>query len=514
MRRGGNDISNQQLPIASSPTGDFLSSRRRFGIGRLSLLVSSALILAGFFFFRHVFDSQQHKSAAVVQHTGLSQLRGALNRPNYGGRLPDLNLTLEELRSYQVHERIHILEQIRHGYAGLEISEDRQHGIVGLDDDAEIYWKPKPPPSDLDIAQALREGGGFNLRLSDSIPLDRTLIDSRHEQCSQIRYDTNRLKPASVVIVFFNEPFSTLMRSVHSVLNSSPPKILHEIVLVDDGSTINWIRTGELEKYIGYLPKTKLVRLPVRKGIVAARMAGIRAAESEIFVILDSHVEVQPYWLEPMLSRIQNAPSTIVMPQVDGTDPETFEPQPGGIGCTLTFLWKLIEHGYDVSNLSPMDRRAKKPSDFVSSPTMAGGLFAANKRFFLEDLRGYDEQFEYWGTENLELSFKTWQCGGRLECAPCSRVNHIFRKGGSGYSSPAYATQKNKLRTLAVWMDEYADLAWRVIGKPTLDFGPYEDNRQWKNKHCKNFQYFLNTINPENFVQSLPADVPFLGKWF
>jgi polypeptide N-acetylgalactosaminyltransferase len=26
-------------------------------------------------------------------------------------------------------------------------------------------------------------------------------------------------------------------------------------------------------------------------------------------------------------------------------NPETFDPQAGGIGCTLGFIWNLIEHG-------------------------------------------------------------------------------------------------------------------------------------------------------------------------
>lgn len=83
--------------------------------------------------------------------------------------------------------------------------------------------------------------------------------------CRLIKYDYSTLQDASVVIVFYNEPFSTLMRSVHSVLNQTPPQLLREIVLVDDGSDEDHI--AETVAYVQMLPKVKLVRLPVRKGI-------------------------------------------------------------------------------------------------------------------------------------------------------------------------------------------------------------------------------------------------------
>jgi len=44
------------------------------------------------------------------------------------------------------------------------------------------------------------------------------------------------LPTASVIIVFHNEGFSSLVRTVHSVVNMSPPQLLHEVVMVDDYS--------------------------------------------------------------------------------------------------------------------------------------------------------------------------------------------------------------------------------------------------------------------------------------
>lgn len=111
----------------------------------------------------------------------------------------------------------------------------------------------------------------LNEELSKHLSYNRLQIDPRHKFCKEKEtYYLERLKllpSTSVIIVFFNEPYSVLLRTVHSILNTvtSDPNILLEIILVDDGSSISELK-AKLNYYIKTrLPKkVKLLRLPER----------------------------------------------------------------------------------------------------------------------------------------------------------------------------------------------------------------------------------------------------------
>ena len=57
-------------------------------------------------------------------------------------------------------------------------------------------------------------------------------------RCAVKRYDLIMLPHASVVICFHNEAWSTLIRTLHSVMAQTPPMLLADVILVDDASTM------------------------------------------------------------------------------------------------------------------------------------------------------------------------------------------------------------------------------------------------------------------------------------
>jgi GT2 family glycosyltransferase len=248
---------------------------------------------------------------------------------------------------------------------------------------------------------------------------------------------------ASIVILNWNGR-QLLERGLPSVV-AAASRGGHEVLVVDNGSD-----DGSLALLRNHFPTVRIIALPRNLGFAAGNNAGARAAAHDVVVMLNSDMQVEPDFIEPLVDEVVRDRCFAAASQIFLQDPEKRREETGRTRASL-------RHGM----LQPAHVGSERDMTDVRVPVLwaSGGAAAYDRRKFLA-LGGFDELYSPAYVEDLALSFAAWKNGWPSIMVGNSKVYHEHRATSRrvlGDRGVDLLTQRNMLLFMWRWF------GWRML---------------------------------------------------
>lgn len=221
----------------------------------------------------------------------------------------------------------------------------------------------------------------------------------------------------SVVVPFLNAR-KTIIGCVESLLAQSYEGSI-EIILVDNNSN-----DGSLEEVESYLNKksiksVKLIPRFSKRGVAAARNAGIREAKGEILAFTDADCIAHKDWIKNLIQGYIDELNGAVAGGIQGYNPQN-----------------LFEKFSSVFTLKSLP----KPGIFTRFPILHGGFAHANfsvRRWAIKKVGFLDESVQF-GWEDYGFCARVYKNGYKINYVPGALIYHRHRSTLKGLVRQAF----------------------------------------------------------------------------
>lgn len=370
------------------------------------------------------------------------------------------------------------------------------HIITEIDRFGEVHSIPlrnfNPDDFLLKYKDQRHQDYGYNVNRSFHIPWNRTVPDLRPQSCKYTLRPTKALPSASIIIVLQNEAPSVVLRMLMSILRQSPPNLLKEIIIIDNGGK----EADFYHRSLSTIPKVFVYAFPEGKGLVASHVIGAEKASGEVLVLVNGAGEVNNGWLEPLLERIQVRKTVIVGPVIDYINSETFSYEFTSTNQRAVFDWGLSVKWQQLTAETDMIFKKTEP---IITPVLEGNVLAVDKKHFAR-LGKFDPGLENWEAASLELSLKSWMCGGTVEILSCSHVGIIKKiKRSTTKKTNSISAIRDLRRVAEVWLDGYKRFFYanRPAARMTSHGSMAERRKLRGQMKCQSFKWYLDNVLPQ-----------------
>lgn len=207
----------------------------------------------------------------------------------------------------------------------------------------------------------------------------------------------------------------------------------YEVVLVDNGSS-----DGSCEFVANHYPKVHVLRVERNLGFAGGTNLGIRNTHSEYVATLNDDTEVEPTWLEELVTAMDSDASIGMCASKMLFYDQRQVINSAGIAVDRVGI------AWDREGGKPDDSAESKPCE-IFGPCAGAALY---RRAMLDEIGLFDDEYFAY-LEDVDLAWRAQACGWRCLYVPSARVYHVHSASGQeGSSFKHYLLGRNKWWTI------------------------------------------------------------------